>query len=244
MNAVLILPARDEAECIGQVIREARSYFDGEIIVADNNSSDATVATATAAGARVVSEPVPGYGRACMAGVAAAPNCEAYVFMDADGSDCPGDIPALLAALDAGADLALGVRTGGRVAAGSLAPAARFGNWLSGILIGAWTGRRLHDLSPLKAITRSALTEIDPKEQTYGWTVELLAIAASKKLTIVEIETGYRRRIGGESKVSGNLVASIRAGYRILFVLGRVAVKQLKAPSTGAAIGRTRRERR
>ncbi|MGB4862154.1 MAG: glycosyltransferase [Tepidiformaceae bacterium] len=244
MNAVLILPARDEAECIGQVIREARSYFDGEIIVADNNSSDATVAAATAAGARVVSEPVPGYGRACMAGVAATPQCDVYVFMDADGSDCPEDIPALLAALEAGADLALGVRKGERVAAGSLARAARFGNWLSGILIGAWSGRRLHDLSPLKAITRNALNEIDPQERTYGWTVELLAVAASKKFTIIEIETGYRPRIGGESKVSGNLSASIKAGYRILFVLGRVAVKQLKPPSIGASAGGARRERR
>jgi glycosyltransferase involved in cell wall biosynthesis len=237
MYAVLILPARDEEEFIADVIREARTHFSGEIIVVDNNSSDATAEVAAAAGARVVSEPGAGYGRACMSGVKAAPNVDAYVFMDADGSDCPEEIPALLAALESGADLALGVRRGERVAPGSLAPAARFGNWLSGVLIGGWTGKRLHDLSPLKAVTRGALENIGPKEMTYGWTVELLAVAASKKLDIIEVDTGYRHRAGGKSKVSGTLSGSFKAGYRILLVLGRVFVKQLNARAIGAMAG-------
>ncbi len=237
MNAVLILPARDEAECIGQVVEEARRYFDGEIIVVDNGSRDDTAKVAISAGARVVAEPQAGYGRTCMAGVAAAPHCEAYVFMDADGSDCPEDIPALMESLAGGADLALGVRTGERVTKGSLAPAARFGNWLSGGLIGLWTGRRMHDLSPLKAVTATALRQIAPREQTYGWTVELLAVAASKKLKIAEIETGYRHRIGGQSKVSGTLSGSFKAGYRILLVLGRVAMNQIQPKSIGAIAG-------
>ena len=237
MKAALILPARDEAECIATVVEEARRYFDGEIIVVDNGSRDATADVAAAAGARVVSEPRPGYGRTCMAGVAAAPDCQAYVFMDADGSDCPEDIPALLAALETGTDLALGVRGGDRVVKGSLAPAARFGNWLSGGLIGLWSGRRLHDLSPLKAVTVRALRQINPREETYGWTVELLAVAASRKMTIAEIETGYRHRIGGQSKVSGTLSGSFKAGYRILLVLGRVAMKQLQPNSIGAMAG-------
>lgn len=237
MKAVLILPARDEADCISQVIEEARLYFEGEIIVVDNGSRDRTAEVAAAAGALVVSEPSPGYGRACMAGVAAAPGCPAYVFMDADGSDCPEDIPALLAAIEAGTDLALGVRRGARVVKGSLAPAARFGNWLSGMLIGLWSRRRLHDLSPLKAISAKALAEIHPREEAYGWTVELLAVAAAKRLKISEIETGYRHRIGGQSKVSGTLSGSFKAGYRILFVLARVAMKQLQPKSVGALAG-------
>lgn len=237
MNAVLILPARDEAECIGAVVTEARQYFAGEIIVVDNGSRDATAERAAEAGARVVAEPTAGYGRSCMAGVLAAGDADVLVFMDADGSDCPEDIPALLAAITGGADVALGVRSGPRVIPGSIAPAARFGNWLSGSLIGAWSGRRLKDLSPLKAITREALEEIRPGEMTYGWTVELLAVAASKKMTIVEVTTGYRERMGGRSKVSGTLSGSFRAGYRILFVLGRVFVKSVSRRTIGASAG-------
>lgn len=237
MKAALILPARDEEECIAAVVREAAAQFEGKIIVVDNGSRDSTGERALAAGAQVVREPVAGYGRACMAGVRAAQDYDAFVFMDADGSDCPEDIPALLGELKRGAILALGVRAGSRVAPGSITRAARFGNWLSGGLIGLWSGRRLRDLSPLKAITREALAEIRPTEMTYGWTVEVLAIAATRKLPIAEVETGYRHRMGGQSKVSGTLSGSFRAGYRILFVLGRVSVRQLGPGSVGAIAG-------
>jgi glycosyltransferase involved in cell wall biosynthesis len=237
MNAALILPARDEAECIARVVREVQRYIDGEIIVVDNGSRDATAEQAAAAGARVVSEPVPGYGRACMAGVRAAPSADVLVFMDADGSDCPEDIPHLIEAIAGGADLALGVRTGDRVEPGSIAPAARFGNWLSGMAIGLWSGRRLRDLSPLKAVTRQSLRELSPRETTYGWTVELLAVAASRKFAIAEVPVGYRHRLGGRSKVSGTLSGSFRAGWRILFVLGRVFMKSRSARAIGGLVG-------
>ena len=237
MNAVLVLPARNEEECIEQVIAEVRQSFAGDVIVVDNGSTDRTAERAQAAGARVVREPVPGYGRACMAGIRAAPWADAYVFMDADGSDCPEDIPELLAALDAGAGLALAVRRGPRVVPGSIAPAARFGNWLSGALIGLGTGRRLHDLSPLKAVTREAIEDIAPTEMTYGWTVELLAMAASKKVPIAEVETGYRNRLGGQSKVSRTVSGSVRAGYRILFVLGRAGLRQAGPRLIGGTAG-------
>ena len=107
-RVALIIPVLNEAATIGAVVTEARAHFDGDIVVVDNGSTDATAAVAQQAGARVVLEPVPGYGRACMAGVAAAPDATTLVFMDGDGSDMPQDIPALLAAIEAGADLALG----------------------------------------------------------------------------------------------------------------------------------------
>lgn len=237
MNVALILPARDEAECIATVVREARRYVSGDIIVVDNGSRDATAELAAAAGARVVAEPVPGYGRSCMTGVREAAGAEILVFMDADGSDCPEDIPALLGEISRGADIALGIRTGSRVEAGAMARAARFGNWLSGVLIGLWTGRRVNDLSPLKAVTREALERIGPTETTYGWTVELLAVAATRKMTIAEVPTGYRHRIGGRSKVSGTLAGSFRAGWRILLVLGRVFMRGLSARAAGGLAG-------
>ncbi len=237
MKAALILPARNEMECIAGVIAEARQYFSGRIIVVDNGSADETALRASQAGAEVIAAPVPGYGRALMAGVAAASDADVLVFMDADGSDCPVDIPAMLSELERGADLALAVRCGPRVEPGSVAPAARFGNWLSCALIGLFTGHRPGDLSPLKAIRRSALEMISPREETYGWTVELLAVAAARKLTIAEVETGYRHRVGGQSKVSGTLSGSAKAGYRILRVLGNVGMKEMSPRARGSIVG-------
>lgn len=237
MKAALILPARNEMECIAGVIEEARRYFDGRIIVVDNGSTDATALRASEAGAEVVVAPVPGYGRACMAGVSAAADADVLVFMDADGSDCPADIPAMLAEIELGADLALAVRRGPRVEPGSVAPAARFGNWLSCGLIGLFTGHRPGDLSPLKAISRSALETISSTEETYGWTVELLAVAAARKLTIAEVETGYRHRAGGQSKVSGTISGSAKAGYRILRVLGNVGMREMTPRAKGSIVG-------
>ncbi len=238
MKPALIIPARDEEACIGDVVREARAVFGGAVIVVDNGSSDATSVQAAEAGATVVSEPTPGYGRACSAGIAGAPaEADVLVFMDGDGSDRPEDIAPLLAAIDGGADPALAVRRGAGVEPGSITPAARFGNWLSGALIGLASGRRLHDLSPLKAIRRQALERLGLREQTYGWTVEMLARAVAARLNIVEVEAGYRHRRGGQSKVSGNLAASMSAGYRILLVLGRVGLRSFGPARAGAVAG-------
>ena len=242
MKATVVMPARDEAETIRKVIEEVRAHFDGTIVVVDNGSTDSTAEWAREAGAQTVWEPRAGYGRAGEAGIAAAPaDTDVFVFMDADGSDLPEDIPVLLAAIEAGAELVLGVRKGANVEKGSIAPAARFGNFLSGVLIGAIWGHRLHDLSPLKAIRADALRELNLRQQTYGWTVEMLAKAARDDLQIAEVEVGYRHRAGGESKVSGNFAASAKAGYRILRTIAAVAASGYWPPSApvlaGGAVG-------
>ena len=144
MKIAVIIPARDEAETIGDVVRFVRSVVDGDVFVVDNGSADGTSEIAVTAGARVVRESVAGYGKACMSGVAAAADADVFVFMDGDGSDRPEDIKPLLQEIDRGADIALAVRRGDAVAPGSIAPAARFGNWLSGWLIALLWGRRLH----------------------------------------------------------------------------------------------------
>jgi hypothetical protein len=60
------------------------------------------------------------------------------------------------------------------------------------------------------------------REMTYGWNLEMQVKAVKLGLRVVEIPVDYRCRIGGESKVSGNLAASVKAGVRILGVLVRV----------------------
>lgn len=238
-RVAIIIPARNEEATIGQVVAEALGFIverGGEVIVVDNGSTDATAAHAMQAGARVVPAPEPGYGRACLTG-AAATRAPVLVFMDGDGSDMPVHIPELLAAIEAGAELVLGVRGGRGVERGSMTLPARFGNWLAGVLLAALYGRRVHDLSPLKAIRRELLERIAPRELTYGWTVEVIGEALRAGAAVEEIEVGYRHRAGGTSKVSGDVRAAARAGARILMTIGRLALGRPSRGWRGAAVG-------
>src|SRR5688500_3257304 len=116
MNITLIIPALNEAECIGPLLAELPPELVNQVLVVDNGSTDDTAGAARRAGAQVVVEPRRGYGYACAAGVVAARG-DVLAFMDADGSFVPGELRALLAPLLEGvADMALGTRMGGIVA--------------------------------------------------------------------------------------------------------------------------------
>jgi glycosyltransferase involved in cell wall biosynthesis len=113
-RVVAVIPALDEEESIGGVVREMPSLV-SETIVVDNGSRDGTVAVARAAGARVVKEPRRGYGQACLAGIAAAGEADVILFLDGDGSDDPAQAAEVVAPLLEGrADLVIGSRTRAR----------------------------------------------------------------------------------------------------------------------------------
>ena len=124
MSAVsVIIPALNEEEPIAGVVREvAATKIPADIIVVDNGSTDRTAERARNAGARVVSEPVPGYGRACMAGIRAlSPESDIIVFLDGDGSDCPELMNQLVDPIAAGThDFVIGSRTRGQREPGSM----------------------------------------------------------------------------------------------------------------------------
>jgi glycosyltransferase involved in cell wall biosynthesis len=186
------------------------------VIVVDNGSDDRTAWRARDAGATVVSEPRRGYGRACYAGMLAAGDVDLIVQMDGDRSDRFDELPLLLQPLLAGnADLVIGSRTLGSYEPGSLLPQQRFGNWVAARLLRLLYGVRVTDIGPFRVIRRRDLLALGMREMTYGWSVEMIARAARRGLRVQEVPVTYRKRAGGQSKVSGNFTASLRAGARI-----------------------------
>lgn len=221
----IVIPALNEEETIGAVVRAVPRDIASEVIVVDNGSDDRTAERAREAGARVVSEPRRGYGRACRAGVGAvAAGCEIIVFLDGDGSDCPELMNRLVDPIKARThDFVIGSRTRGRREQGSMNFQQLFAGRAAGLLIGALYGVRYTDMCPFRAIRRDALARLSMREETYGWNLEMQMRAARANLRILEVPVEHRRRAGGESKVSGNLRGTILAGGRILYTAARVA---------------------
>jgi glycosyltransferase involved in cell wall biosynthesis len=221
----VIIPALNEEQAIVKVIRDIPKRLVSHIIVADNGSEDNTSEEAVKEGATVVFEPHRGYGRACLAGInALPPDTDIVAFMDADYSDHPKQIEDLLAALEGQqADLVIGSRVLGNRQEGSLTPQQRFGNWLSTRLIFWLFGFRYTDLGPFRMIRMDSLRALEMQDQDYGWTVEMQVKALQYRFKVVEIPVDYRRRIG-QSKVSGTITGSFKAGIKILWTIGRLFV--------------------
>jgi glycosyltransferase involved in cell wall biosynthesis len=230
MSAVsAIIPALNEAEPIAGVVREvAATKIPVEIIVVDNGSTDRTAERARVAGARVVSEPVPGYGRACMAGTRAlSPECQIVVFLDGDGSDCPKFMNQLVDPIVAGThDFVIGSRTRGHREPGSMNFQQILAGRIAAMVLRLLYGVRYTDMCPFRAIGRDALEKLGMREQTYGWNLEMQMKAARAGLRIVEIPVNHRRRGGGQSKVSGTLRGTFVAGARIMATLIRIAAEK------------------
>jgi glycosyltransferase involved in cell wall biosynthesis len=222
----VVIPALNEEEPIGNVVREvAATGMPNEIIVVDNGSTDRTAERAQKAGARVVTAP-RGYGRACAAGVAAVrPECDLIVFLDGDGSDRPEFMKQLVDPLTAGThDFVIGSRTRGRREPGSMNFQQIFSGRLAGWLMSILYGVRYTDMCPFRAIRRDALAKLAMREETYGWNLEMQMKAARAGLRILEIPVAHRRRAGGESKVSGTLRGTFVAGARILVTFVRISL--------------------
>ena len=215
----MVIPALDEEQAIGLVVREVRPLV-AEVVVVDNGSRDRTADVAREAGARVVAEPRRGYGQACLAGIAAlGDGADVIVFLDGDHSDHPAQLPELVAPIFSGqADLVIGSRTLGRAGQGSHPWHAVAGTRFCVGLMNMLVGTRATDLGPFRAITRTALAALDMRDRDYGWTVEMQIAAARQGLRYAEVPVPYRRRVG-QSKISGTLRGALGAGVKILGLL-------------------------
>lgn len=223
----VIIPALNEEAALPEVLRELPTV--GRVIVVDNGSVDRTAEVAMAGGAEVVAEPRPGYGSACLRGLAhiedikaaGGPPPRVVVFLDADHSDHPDLLPNLVKPiLDGDADFVLGSRLLGKREPGAMPAQSVFGNRLACFLMRILFGARYTDLGPFRAIDYAVLRRLGMMDTNFGWTVEMQIKASRAGLRIAEIPVPYRCRIG-QSKISGTLWGSVRAGYKILYLIAK-----------------------
>lgn len=238
MTVGVAIPARDEAGHIAAVVAELLALRNREggpvvdhCVVCDNGSRDDTATAARQAGAAVVAEPTPGYGSACLAAMAAMPPVDVVLFTDGDGSFKAKQAPALLDAIVAGADLAIGSRRLGRQEAGALSAPQRIGNRVAAGLIRLLWRERITDLGPYRAIRAPALELLAMRDRAFGWTVEMQVKAIIHGLRVAEVPVDTLRRRYGRSKVGGTLRGVIGAS---LGILGQIARLRLTAHRRGS----------
>jgi glycosyltransferase involved in cell wall biosynthesis len=223
----VVIPAFNEENAIGNVLRDIPKSLVREIIVIDNNSSDRTQDEARNGEATVLEQTIQGYGAACQKGLQyiaeKAEKPDIIVFLDADYSDFPEEMIDLIKPIQTqNMDMVIGSRALGNKERGSMTPQQVFGNWLATKMLKWIYGYTFSDLGPFRAIRYDRLLEINMQDMNYGWTVEMQIKAAKLKMNCTEIPVKYRVRIG-ESKVSGTVKGTIGAGYKIITTLLKYA---------------------
>jgi hypothetical protein len=220
----VVIPTRNEAQALPTVLADMPEFVDA-VAIGDYRSTDGTPEIGRRQGAIVVEVEQSGYGAACLAAIAVLPPVDIIVFVDGDAADDLSGMAGLVAPIVAQqADFTLGSRALGQREAGALTPQQVFGNWLACTLIRLIWGARFTDLGPFRAISRAAFEGLAMADPNFGWTVEMQIKAARKGLRTIEIPVDYRRRVG-VSKVSGTLSGAVKAGIKILWVIGREAIR-------------------
>lgn len=223
-NIYVLIPAINEEQSIGKVIKDISLKSVKEIIVVDNGSADNTINVARNSGATVLKEIEHGYGAACLKGLTYIfDKCQSediIVFLDGDYSDYPEEMNNIVSPIiNSGYDFVIGSRILGKklgkTKTGALLPQALFGNWLSTKLIKLIWKYSFTDLGPFRAVKATVLRKMKMNDRNYGWTVEMQIKAAKMNLKCIEIPVSYRKRIG-KSKVTGTFTGSVKAGVKII----------------------------
>lgn len=212
-----ILAALDEAPTIGDVVRRCLAHVD-EVVVVDDGSRDDTGEQAARAGARTLRNARNLGKGASLRRAAAEAHGDVLVTLDADGQDDPDDIPALLAAVESGADLVIGSRFRGDFRPGSITPVNRLGNLALTGALNLLYGARLSDTQAgFRAIRRALWQQLPLRADRYEVETEVLVRALRAGARVVEVPVTRRRREHGRSALHG-----LRDGSRILACLLRL----------------------
>jgi hypothetical protein len=211
----VVIPCLNEAECIDQCVRSARAVleangYDGEVIVADNDSEDGSAVLAADAGAIVVHQPERGYGSAYLAGFSVARG--RYIMMaDADLTYDFEEIPRFVAELEKGADMVIGDRMK-NIHPGAMPWHHRYiGNPLLSGFLNLLFKTGIDDAHcGMRALRRDRLRQLDLRTTGMEFASEMVIRAAKEKLVLAQFPIEYHPR-GGESKLS-----SVRDGWRHL----------------------------
>jgi glycosyltransferase involved in cell wall biosynthesis len=221
----VIIPAFNEENAVHLVVSEIPKDFVREVIVCNNASTDQTEAKAKEAGATVLNLKEKGYGIACLTGMnyiqgkPVSEQPDIVVFIDADHSDYPHEMPAVVKPIiEHNYDMVIGSRALGQLEKGSMMPQQIFGNWLATNLIRLFYKYEFTDLGPFRAIKWPSLLKLEMEDKTFGWTVEMQVKAAKLGMKCTEVAVNYRKRIG-QSKVSGTVRGTILAGHKILWTI-------------------------
>jgi len=237
VDVSFVIPCLNEEDSVAAVVVEAlsileRQGIEGEVIVVDNGSDDASAERAATAGANVVHEPRRGYGSAYLAGFAAARGT--YIVMtDADGSYDLRSVPEFVARLRAGDDLVLGSRFKGRIHRGAMPWSHRWiGNpVLTGMLNLLFRGHVSDAHCGLRALRRETLPRLQLSTTGMEFASEVVIKAAKRGLRVSEIPIDYRPRMG-ESKLN-----SVRDAWRhVRFMLVHSATWLFLVPGSVALL--------
>lgn len=208
----IVVPALNEEETIGDVLRALRDMTD-DLLVVDGHSSDRTVAIAKAFAARVVQDNGLGKGDAVRVGLANT-RCPITVFIDADGSHDPDDIPELVSPIISGeADLVMGSRMlgGSEELFGSISEVIRLiGSLAITLAINYRYGVRLTDYqNGFRAIRTEVGRAIGLSSNMTTIEQEMAMKCLRYGYRVIEVPTHERRRQGGVSKIRVMRVAHI-----------------------------------
>jgi glycosyltransferase involved in cell wall biosynthesis len=232
MRISVVIPTRNEAGSIARVLDDVPRPPVTDVVVVDAQSTDGTQAIAEAHGARVVSEPRRGYGRACLTGIERVSPSDIIVFLDGDYSDRPAELPALIDPILAGrADIVIGSRLAGKRAPGALPWHSVAGNRTAALLIRLLYGVRITDLGPFRAARGEVIRALGLRETSYGWAVELIVRGALAGKRIEEVPVSYHPRIG-QSKITGTVRGSLGAAW---YIFGRIFQYRLHRGLTSAS---------
>ncbi|MEX1368736.1 MAG: glycosyltransferase family 2 protein [Nannocystaceae bacterium] len=219
MRVSAIIAALNEAGAIGDVVSAClRDGGVDEVVVVDDGSRDDTARIAEAAGARVLQHAHNRGKGAALRRAAAEASGECLVTLDGDGQDDPRDLPALVRAIEEGAELVIGSRFRGHLRPGAITPLHRLGNLGLTAAFNLMYGMRLSDTQAgLRAIRRELWQRLPLSATRYEIETEVLVRAIQAGATVVEVPVTRSPRVHGRSALHG-----LRDGRRIFGCMVRL----------------------